>query len=46
VTEIVENVSGVTEAARSTAQGAGDTKKASEELSRMAAELQALVSKA
>jgi len=44
--EIAQNVTGVAEAAKSTMAGANDTQKASAELSRMAAELQALSNRA
>ena len=43
--EIAQNITGVAEAAKSTTAGANDTKKAAAELSRMAADLQAIVSK-
>jgi methyl-accepting chemotaxis protein len=43
-TEIAQNITGVATAAKSTTSGANDTQKASVELSRMAAELQAIVS--
>jgi methyl-accepting chemotaxis protein len=41
--EIAQNITGVATAAKSTTSGANDTQKASAELSRMAAELQAVV---
>ncbi len=43
--EIAGNINGVAEAARLTSQGTSDMQKASEELSRMAAELQLLIGK-
>ncbi|MCB0332252.1 MAG: PAS domain-containing protein [Bdellovibrionales bacterium] len=43
--EITENIASVAQAAASTNEGAGNTKQASEELSRMASELQSLVSR-
>jgi len=43
-TEIAQNIIGVAEAAKSTSLGASDTQKASCELSRMASELQEVVS--
>jgi len=43
--EIARNISGVATAAESTTSGAGDTQKAAMELSRMANELQSLVSR-
>ena len=43
--EIARNISGVATAAESTTSGAGDTQKAAIELSRMANELQSLVSR-
>ncbi|MBI1380262.1 MAG: chemotaxis protein [Planctomycetaceae bacterium] len=41
--EIASNITGVAEAAQNTTEGAADTQRASTELSRMAAQLQALV---
>ena len=41
--EIAQNISGVAQAARSTSDGANDTQKSAAQLSKMAAELQALV---
>jgi methyl-accepting chemotaxis protein len=43
--EIARNISGVAEAARHTSQGTTDTQKASAELTRMAAELQRMISR-
>ncbi len=43
--EIAQNVSGVAQAARSTTEGAANTKASADELSRMAVELQRLVTK-
>jgi methyl-accepting chemotaxis protein len=43
--EIAHNVTGVAQAARSTTEGAGETKKSADELSRMAHDLQKLVSR-
>jgi methyl-accepting chemotaxis protein len=43
--EIASNIQGVAEAARLTSQGTADMQKASEELSRMASELQLLIGK-
>jgi methyl-accepting chemotaxis protein len=43
--EIANNINGVAEAARLTSQGTADMQKASEELSRMASELQLLIGK-
>jgi len=43
-TEIAQNITGVAEAAKSTSAGAADTQRASGELSRMATELQNIVS--
>ena len=43
--DIAKNISGVAVAAKNTTQGASDTQKASQELSRMASMLQGLVSK-
>lgn len=43
--EIAQNVMGVAQAARSTTEGAANTKSSADELSRMAAELQSLVTK-
>ncbi|HVP66317.1 MAG TPA: globin-coupled sensor protein [Anaeromyxobacteraceae bacterium] len=43
--EIARNISGVAEAARHTSQGTGDTQKAAEELTRMASELQRMISR-
>jgi len=43
--EIAQNISGVASAAHSTALGSGETQKAAIQLTKMAAELQALVSK-
>ena len=45
VSDIAKNISGVATAARNTTQGANDTKTASQELSEMAARLQASVAK-
>jgi len=45
VGEIARNIVDVASAARDTTRGAGDTNKASEELSRMAAQMQTVVSK-
>ena len=45
VGDIAKNIGGVALAARNTTQGASDTQKASQELSRMAAQLQKAVSK-
>jgi len=45
VGDIAKNISGVAVAAKSTTEGAADTQKASEELSRMAARLQTVLSK-
>ena len=45
-TEIAQNIIGVATTAKSTTSGANETKKASAELSRMAAELQAVVTAA
>ncbi len=44
-TEIARNVSGVAEAARHTSQGTGDTQKAAAELTRMASELQRMITR-
>jgi len=44
-TEIARNISGVAEAARHTSQGTADTQKAAEELTRMASELQRMISR-
>jgi methyl-accepting chemotaxis protein len=41
--EIAQNISGVAQAARSTTEGAGNTKSSADELSRMAMDLQKLV---
>ena len=41
--EVVKNIAGVAEAARSTSQGAGDSQKAAESLSKMSTELRELV---
>jgi methyl-accepting chemotaxis protein len=43
--EIAQNISGVAEAAKNTSQGAGDARKASTELSKLAAGLKALLKK-
>jgi methyl-accepting chemotaxis protein len=43
--DIAQNITGVATAAKSTSQGAGDTSKAAQELARMSAELQTLVSR-
>ena len=43
-TEIAQNITGVAEAAQSTTQGANDSQTAAGELSKMAADLQAIVS--
>ncbi len=43
--EIAQNISGVAAAAKSTSQGAGDARKASTELSKLAANLKALLKK-
>jgi methyl-accepting chemotaxis protein len=43
--DIAKNISGVAVAAKNTTQGAGDTQRAAQELSRMAAQLQSVVSK-
>jgi len=43
--EIARNISGVAEAARHTSQGTADTQKAAEELTRMASELQRMISR-
>ena len=43
--EIAQNISGVAQAARSTSDGANDTQKSAHQLSKMAAELQALVNR-
>jgi methyl-accepting chemotaxis protein len=43
--EIARNISGVAEAARHTSQGTADTQKASAELTRMASELQLMISR-
>ena len=45
VGDIAKNIGGVALAAKNTTQGANDTQKASQELSRMAAELQKVVSR-
>ncbi len=45
VGDIAKNIGGVAVAAKNTTQGANDTQKASQELSRMAAQLQKVVSK-
>jgi methyl-accepting chemotaxis protein len=45
VDDIAKNIGGVAQAAINTTQGANDTQKASQELSRMAAELQKVVSR-
>jgi len=45
VGDIAKNIGGVAVAAKSTTQGANDTQKASQELSRMAAQLQTALSK-
>ncbi len=45
VDEIAHNIGGVAAAAKDTTQGASNTQKASQELSRMAAQLQAAISK-
>ncbi len=45
VNDIAKNIGGVAVAARQTTQGANDTQKASQELSRMAAQLQTVISK-
>jgi methyl-accepting chemotaxis protein len=45
VNDIAKNIGGVAVAAKNTTQGANDTQKASQELSRMAARLQTVVSK-
>jgi len=45
VEDIAKNIAGVAVAAKSTTQGASDTQKAAQELSKMAARLQAAVSK-
>ena len=45
VGDIAKNISGVAVAAKNTTQGANDTQKASQELSRMAARLQQVISK-
>jgi len=45
VNDIAKNIGGVAVAAKNTTQGANDTQKASQELSQMAARLQAVVSK-
>jgi methyl-accepting chemotaxis protein len=45
VGDIAKNIGGVALAAKNTTQGANDTQKASQELSRMAAQLQKVVSK-
>lgn len=43
--DIAKNISGVAIAAKNTTQGAGDTQRAAQELSRMATQLQSIVSK-
>ncbi|MFN8063505.1 MAG: methyl-accepting chemotaxis protein [Vicinamibacterales bacterium] len=43
--EIAQNIAGVAQAARSTTDGANDTQKSAHQLSKMAAELQSLVSR-
>ena len=45
VGDIAKNIGGVAVAAKNTTQGANDTQKASHELSRMAAQLQSVISK-
>jgi PAS domain S-box-containing protein len=45
VNDIAKNIGGVAVAAKNTTQGANDTQKASQELSRMAAQLQSVISK-
>ena len=45
VNDIAKNIGGVAVAAKNTTQGANDTQKASQELSRMAAQLQTVISK-
>jgi methyl-accepting chemotaxis protein len=45
VNDIAKNIGGVALAAKDTTQGANDTQKASQELSRMAAQLQQVISK-
>jgi len=45
VGDIAKNIGGVAVAAKNTTQGASDTQKASQELSRMAAQLQTVISK-
>ncbi|MCZ2079495.1 MAG: methyl-accepting chemotaxis protein [Bryobacterales bacterium] len=45
VGDIAKNIGGVAVAAKNTTQGANDTQKASQELSQMAAQLQAVISK-
>jgi methyl-accepting chemotaxis protein len=45
-TEIARNVSGVAQAARNTSEGAGNTKSSADELSKIALDLQKLVSQA
>jgi methyl-accepting chemotaxis protein len=45
VGDIAKNISGVAVAAKNTTQGANDTQKASQELSRMASQLQTVVAK-